>query len=292
MSALRKYPLLSFFVLACALSWSLWIPTALVYGTLPRQTGLVLATAAIAVGSFGPTSAAILLTALTRGRSGVRELLGRLLAWRVGLRWYLAVLLGPVALGLLALVIGSFLGGPAVGLSAALRSADAPWYLLLIVLLVNFLLLLVVGGPLGEEVGWRGYTLPRLQADMSALAASILLGVMWGLWHLPLFWIPISDQSRVPLVPFLIYIVAWTLIFTWVYNNTAGSLLIAILFHATVNFTPALFVDPAEGEVRFYLIFAGLMCVAAFIIVAISGPTHLARQREVSAASQPTPCVR
>ena len=74
---------------------------------LPRQTALVLATAAIAVGSFGPSSAAILLTALTRGRGGVRELLGRLLAWRVGLRWYLVVLLGPVAFVLCALVIMS-----------------------------------------------------------------------------------------------------------------------------------------------------------------------------------------
>jgi hypothetical protein len=134
MSAIRKYPLLSFYVLACAISCSLWIPTAVLYGALPRQTGVVLATTAIAVGSFGPSSMAILLTALTRGRSGVRELLRRLLAWRVGLRWYVVVLLGPVALVLCALVITSFLGDPAVGLSDALRSADVPWYLLLIVL--------------------------------------------------------------------------------------------------------------------------------------------------------------
>ena len=127
---------------------------------------------------------------------------------------------------------------------------------------------------------------------MSAVTASIVLGVMWSLWHLPLFWIPASDQSRVPLVPFLVYIIAWAIIFTWVYNNTAGSLLVAVLFHAAVNFTPALFVDPAESEVRFYLMFAGLTCVAAFVVIAIAGPAHLARKREISAPSQRTTRMR
>jgi hypothetical protein len=82
---------------------------------------------------------------------------------------------------------------------------------------------------------------------------------------------------------------AWAIISTWVYNNTAGGLLMAVLLHATVNFTPTLFVSPVEA-VNFYLVFAGLMCVAAFIVVAIAGPTHLARQRAV--ASQRTTRVR
>ena len=182
---LARYPLVCFFVMAYAFTWiviSPWTLGATGAGLLPVEvpgaaTGLLLAAGIFA----GPTLAAILVTAATEGREGVRRLLGRLVLWRVGVRWYLFALLGVpliMLLGFLAYVMSppdlGALGGPA--------------YALLYVL--GFVLTMLLGGPLLEEIGWRGFALPRLQRRYGPLIAAFVLGVLWALWHLPQFLVP------------------------------------------------------------------------------------------------------
>ena len=96
-----------------------------------------------------------------------------------------------------------------------------------------------MGGPIAEELGWRGFALPRLQARIGALAAGLVIGVAWGLWHLPffLFGEGASVVGGMPFVWYVLLIVAWSVLMTWVYNNTRGSVLLAILFHAAINTT-------------------------------------------------------
>ena len=275
-----------FFALAYAISWSLWLPAVL--GGLSSSSSLVFAL--FVVGACGPSLAAILLTALREGRSGVKALLGRLLAWRVGLRWYAIVLLGTPALGLLAVALHALFGGPPLGFSPAV-----PWFILPVAFLLGLL-----GGPLNEEIGWRGYALPRLQADRGALASSLVLGLVWGLWHLPAFFMAGTSQSELPLLPYLACVVALSVLFTWLYNGTGGSLVLAVLAHGAFNFTAGFLfpilplgdetanaqtpVPPvgAEGPVPF-LIFAALFCFAALLVVVLlpTGPARSPRGREV-----------
>ena len=94
-----------------------------------------------------------------------------------------------------------------------------------------------LGGPLGEEIGWRGYALPRLQQRFGMAAGSIVLGVLWALWHWPVFFIPGLDQYGQAFVPYILYVTALSVAFAWLYNNTAGSLLLAVLMHTAVNQT-------------------------------------------------------
>jgi membrane protease YdiL (CAAX protease family) len=173
---LAKHPLVSFFVMAYAFSWLVWSPWVLGKdgaGLLPinfgqAATGYLNAAAILA----GPTLAAFIMTATTEGRAGVRRLLGRYVLWRVGLRWYLFALLGVPLIMLLGTMVYSMdlpnlgaLGGPSYLLS----------YLL------TFALVLVLGGPLLEEGGWRGFALPRLERLHGPLVGSLILGVLWAL---------------------------------------------------------------------------------------------------------------
>src|SRR5215218_971300 len=142
--------------------------------------------------------------------------------WRVGLRWYAVVLLLPVALILVAVYMNVLLGASA---PSAAELGQWPRLFLL------FPLLLILDGPLGEEPGWRGFALPRLQVGYSALFASLILGAIWAFWHLPKL---MMDSSFRP-VPFVLFAIAGAILFTWVYNSTNGSVLLTILFHGSVN---------------------------------------------------------
>ena len=210
MSVVRRYPLIVFFVLAYVFSWWPWPLYA--FGLSPSP-----------IIAFGPFLAAILVLALTTGKGGVVTLLRRMVRWRVRPVWYAVALLLPVAIS----------GGAAL-LNVVVLGASAPspaelgaWSGLVPTF---FLLLLVPGiGGAWEEPGWRGYALPKLQGGHSALLASLILGVVWAFWHLPLMvigQIHLSDP---------VFIVAWTVVFTWVFNNTNGSVLIAMLMHNIHN---------------------------------------------------------
>jgi membrane protease YdiL (CAAX protease family) len=235
-------PLSAFFLLAYGISWLLWLPAVL--GYLLRGVGLADRALLLFLGNFGPFVAALVVTATTGGAAGVQALLQRLWRWRVGLHGYLIALYGFPALGLSAVV---FLGvaSPQHALS------DLPG--LLVTVPMNVLTIFLVLGPLGEELGWRGFALPRLQVGRSALSASVVLGLLWALWHAPLALLP-DWRNGLPLGPFLLlyplYIIALSIIFTWVYNRTQGSVLIAMLLHSAFNYT-VYFLDDLFGIAQY-----------------------------------------
>jgi len=161
---LKRHPVLTYFVLVLVLSWAFWIPTAIAHDTTSFPF-IVFA----ALGNIMPSLVGILLTALLSGKSGLGELFRCLGQVRVPLIWYAVVLLLPPVLWLVALGVTTLLGFATITFAFSV---------------VGVLGSFVAG--LGEELGWRGFALPGLQARQSALSASLLLGVFWGLWHLPL----------------------------------------------------------------------------------------------------------
>ena len=187
----KRRSLLAFFVLAFGISWAAWVPVAAAsWELVPFRPPFTLAAL---IGAFGPSLAAIALTVFGEGWFGLRQLLGRLLIWRVGPRWYAFALLYPAAMSLLTTAFYVLFGGvsPDFANPPFLEfyplpfglAAVGPWPLLPFV----FLQYLFFSSPIGEEIGWRGYALPRMQAGWSALQASVVLGLLWGVWHLPLY---------------------------------------------------------------------------------------------------------
>jgi membrane protease YdiL (CAAX protease family) len=218
----KRHSLLIFFALAYALSWAVEIPIAL------RAQGLIGADIPLSLhylSAYGPMLAAIIVTALADGAEGLRALFRRMLKWRVRPVWWLVALAPLLAYALLALVL-SFSPGAGSGF-APLGQIDFLPNLGAGALLVWFLTF-----GLGEETGWRGFALPRLQRGRSALGATFILWVFWALWHLPLFFY-LYDTTI--LAGFLIGLLAGAITFTWLFNST-GSVLLVAVWHAAFNF--------------------------------------------------------
>jgi CAAX protease family protein len=229
---MQERPLFSFFFLAYAISWILSIPVILSDWYILPKNGLMFYFF-FTIKSFGPFLAAYIMTRVMEGKEGWLNLRNRFKLVRVGWQWYAFILLGVPALMLLGIsvlpgALASFQGFP-------------PYFV--ITYLVSFILIFFGGGPLGEEPGWRGFALPRMQSRYGALKGTLFLGIMWTLWHLPDFLT--SAQKGGPgtgLYPFYaglpvfsLEVVALAIIFTWVFNNTKGSIFIALLLHASYN---------------------------------------------------------
>jgi uncharacterized protein len=182
---LARHPLIFHFLLAYVGTWVVTVPIALSangVGLLPFgiPNGSMFFVSAVWV-CLGPTLAAFIVTGATEGREGMRRLLRRYVLWRVGLQWYLIVLLGPPAIVLLATIV----------LPGALASFQTLAPLDPLPLLISFPLVLIFGRALFEEGGWRGFALPRLQRLHGPLVGTLILGILWACWHLPLFWITV-----------------------------------------------------------------------------------------------------
>jgi membrane protease YdiL (CAAX protease family) len=263
-SVVKRHPLFSFFVLTYALSWMLESPLVLLRDAPTGTQGMVL----VLLASSVPSLTAIVLTAIGLGGGALRKLLGRLLIWRVDPRWYLAVFLGPAALAGGMVALNALVGGPAIGVGVPLLAAVA---------MLAFSIF--PGSALGEEIGWRGYALPRLQAGRSALSASLVLGVVWGVYHLPLFFMGQAARPPSLFVPFIVSTIALSVVLSWVYNGTGGSLLMVVLIHATFNLPLTLMIQPlgSQGTLPF-LLWCGLAVVVAVVVVIVAGPAHLSRK--------------
>jgi membrane protease YdiL (CAAX protease family) len=204
----RRNTLIAFFVLAFALSWYPWV-IALARG---RTTG---------PNPFGPFVAAMIITGIISGRSGLREFFSRLVRCRVGAKPYAMIFLTPILVCLVAAGITLCLASPASVFSIE-KLREVPERFLLIFLFIG----------LGEEPGWRGFALPQLQTKYSPLIASLILAPVWALWHLPL----VGNEFPWPIVPaFVLSLFGATFMLTWLFNRTNGSVLLPMLFHATVN---------------------------------------------------------
>ena len=217
---IRRYPVVSFYGLTYLFSWGFFVLAYIVF-----QNSLFLAW----IGLFGPAIAGLVVTGICEGKTGLERLLAGLLHWRVRLGGYLFVILIPILL-----VFGTiFLHDGIVELLNAIG-------LLLKVLpiLIGMTLLLII--PIaGEEIGWRGFALPRLQASYGPIKASLIIGVLWGIWHIPAALDPSYVLNRAPLVlSALIFIVSTTsfsFLYTWLWNYSGQSLLLMCLFHSFYN---------------------------------------------------------
>jgi membrane protease YdiL (CAAX protease family) len=257
---IRRHPLVTLFALAYGLTWAIQIPRA---GGLLEGEGWQAVV-------WAPAIAALIAAALTGGRPAVRELGARLVRWRVGWQWYAVVILGPAAFSLSVAGVYALLGG---SWSAALPWAQSEEAL--VMLPVLFFILTLTDG-LGEEPAWRGFALPRLLARHNALVASLIVGVLWALWHLPLLWMEGSTRYQEPVWPILVDNTAKSVIFTWVFLHTRGSLLMAILFHGATN---VFIVSPgptSPGDFTLPLLAAGAKWLLVGVLVVVAGP-NLAR---------------
>jgi membrane protease YdiL (CAAX protease family) len=264
MSLVKRHPIIAFFVLAYALAWIIESPLVFLTDSVTGTQGLILTILSANV----PSVVAIGLTAIVFGRGALRKLLGRLLIWRVNPLWYLGVVLGPVALVAGMVGLNTLLGGPALSLGMPLVSVA-----------IFFAFSIFPGSALGEEIGWRGYVLPRLQSRMSALSAALLIAPIWGLWHLPLWLDGAPGHTPLIYVGFVLSVFALSILLTWVYNSTGGSLLLVVLAHATFNLPITILYGALGGRVTVpVLLYFGLMAVAAIVVVIVAGPAHLSRK--------------
>ena len=204
-----------------------------------------------------------------RGR-GVKELLARGLDFKFKKIWLLPILfLMPAIVGLSLLL--SMMTGDTL---PEIEAFSNP-----LIIVPAFIYILFLGGPVGEEFGWRGYALDRLQARFNALNSSVLLGIVWGLWHLPLFFIEDQEIYRnVPIIGFILGTILLSILFTWVYNNTNGSILAILLFHTTGNLAHFIFPAMATNFGGLYSVILNVIVVTLVLI--IFGPKRLVRERK------------
>jgi membrane protease YdiL (CAAX protease family) len=265
---LKRHSLAAGLMLMFLLTWPIDLANN---GVMPYQVPF----AVYILLGYGFVIASIIMTWLTLGKEGVITLLRRYLLWRIDWKWYLvAFFLAPV-LFLLGVYLNAALTQTPPDYSTVMAykifgdTANLPLFILpffLVDLLTN-----------GEEIGWRGYILPRLQVRYSALTSSLILGVVWGLWHLPKY---LPHLDLVAFAWFMVHIISFAVLLTWLYNNTKGSLLLVVICHASSN-TAGLFLPvdnvPSSPEMGAYILFALLEVAAAVVVTVVAGSARLLR---------------
>ena len=260
----KKYPAISLLVLA------------MIFGTAPALAvarGL-LPPAASQLGALSSSLAAIVLVMVEGRKGGLRELLGRVLIWRVGIQWWAIALFFAIIPSVASLYLFNLFGGPPVDWSGL-----PPLY----TVFPMFVLLTIAAG-IGEEFGWRGFLLPRLQTRHNALISGLIVGVVWAIWHTPLFFIKGTSQYEQQLqggllpaiLAYSVFVIVASIQFTWVFNNTRGSVLLAAVLHGANN-TWGGYIDVYRGHFGGILTFMAVSVLVSLIIVLISGATDLSR---------------
>ena len=253
-----KFPWL-FFGLSYGMSWLIWGALA-VAGVSPSPLLLL-------SGMIAPSLVGVVLTQLDPDREHRRDFWKRLIDFkRIGIGWYgVIVFIFPVIL-VVALLFDRLLGGSSLSLVAIQKVLSDPLQLLVIFIMMFF------GGALAEELGWRGYALDRLQSRWTALTSSILLGLIWGFWHLPLFFVKDTTQAKMGFgLEFWLFIfdaVLLSILFSWVYNNTSRSTLSAFLLHWMYNFcmNVVMLMGPLSLQVAVIKTIVSLVVCAAIVV--------------------------
>ncbi len=254
---IKQHQISIFLVLTIILSWFPW------YAGIATETAV-----------FVPSLLGLAMAFYIGGRKGGMNLLRSVGRWRVQPRYWLIAWLGPLLIFAIGLGIYLIFGGQAPSFTVFRQEL----HLLPIFLLVVFL---PFNGPLGEELGWRGYVLPRLQQSSGPLTASLVIGVIWGIWHLPSFFDPDSIQSSLGLVflaPYVVGTITNSVIMTWLYNKAKASALVAgIIWHAATDFWAPMFLSDFSitagpgGAVSvnqtLYAIVLAVLAVAAVLLI-------------------------
>ena len=263
--------LLRFFLLTFAVTWTCFAAAgAISSGNPPAAPGpAALAGALLLLGTFAPGLIALALTGLEDGRAATRALLGRVFGWNVGARWYL------FAVGYM----------PAVKLSVALlyrlltgawpRFGQETWYVMAGAIMIS------TWAQAGEEIGWRGYALPRLSDHLGLAPASVVLGIVWAIWHLPLFFFPAADTFGQSFAVYLPQVTALSAAMAWLYWRTGGSLLLVMLLHASVNNTKDIVPSAVPGAANPFTFRASLQGWLTVALMWICATYFLVRMRKV-----------
>ncbi len=261
---LTRRPLGAFFVLSILLFLPLFVAAGIAF-TLNAPAWLQYLTQALS--SWSPNFAAIIVTGALSGGAGVRKLLSGFLKWGVRPIWYLVAIVIPITLGLAVAGIYYLAAGRPPGVFASFT----------VTTFLGTVLNHLFRGPLGEEAGWRGFALPRLQARYSALKSSLILGLLVVVWHIPTFFIQGLSGAALLIfvVSFAVALMSFVVVMTWLYNNTEGSLLLAMLMHLAFNVAVTVAVMPLETQM---VILAGLYFVFTLAVTLITGPDKLSRQ--------------
>jgi uncharacterized protein len=248
-----------FFAITFAWTWALWGIAASIRAQAPGWSSvLVLASA------FGPGLAAVFVTLVFEGVIGLRQWLRRCLVLRVNWRWYALAALIPPLIMLAALAIQAALGGAIPAFPYADR---------VLVAVAQFPLILVFGGPLGEEFGWRGYALPALSARMGWRWASVFIGAAWAVWHVPLFFIAGTAQAGLPMALFVASTIGLSVVMARLAVNTGFSVVPAILLHSVINWCSMVVpIMPQGGDTQAYSLVAGIAILVALGTLLKPGP--------------------
>ncbi|WP_127480706.1 CPBP family intramembrane glutamic endopeptidase [Nocardioides pantholopis] len=228
---IRRHPLTAFFVLAYLGSWTVWSPWWLSrsgVGVLPFEPSFAAVAGINQLGLFaGPFAAALVVARIAEGPGAPRRLLDRVLQWRVRQRWYVLALVAiPLA------TAAGYLLSPGTALSPEDGAAATS------VLVTTTFLVYLLGGPIQEEPGWRGFALPRLQRRLHPMTAALVLGVIHCCWHAPLFLTEEWDTARQDpgqLLAYLVLVVSMSFVLSWLANGADGSVLLVVLGHNAVN---------------------------------------------------------
>lgn len=257
--------LVAYFVLAYALSWSIGIALALaaqglIAPILPQWFHYLIA--------YGPLLSAVIVTGVTEGRRGLRELWARVTRWRVEPIWWL-VALSPLVIGLAVILAVNLVTSNTVTLAQLGEVHFLP------PLGIGALLLWIITFGIGEEAGWRGYALPRLQQAHNALNATIILTFFWAFWHLPQFFY-LFEPAIAP--GWALGLFAGALVFTWLFNSTGGSVPVVAVGHGCFNFLSASNV----GDGVLAAVISTVVMVWAVVVLLLYRPQHLSRRARVT----------
>src|SRR5215207_1205411 len=220
--------LITYFGLAYLISWIIWLP---LYGGIFGLTNLLALPFQHALGGFGPLISSFLTTWIFLKKEGLKNLLPKCV--QIKPLMYLAVaLLSPFILAFIALLMSYFIDKTPIDLSGLVRTKEFPQFNLL-----NFFIYNLIFFGFGEEVGWRGFALPRLQSKFNALGASMILTVFWALWHLPLFFYRpgYTAMGFGEIMGWGFSLLTGSILLTWLYNSSKASILICAVFHSTID---------------------------------------------------------
>jgi uncharacterized protein len=254
----KQHRLIAFFSVAFLISWAIWIP-----GIWEVRVNPLLGLLA----GFAPSISGAFFTWFEEGNAGLRKLAGRLSPRALAKKWIILPLVLPPLAFLFGLWFYRLLGGAApeyLDLAHVITTPDQ-WYLGFVVFLYVFIFTAV-----GEEIGWRGYALPRMIESLGAYKATFFLGILWFLWHLPLFWVPNNFHQQLPIPWFTLQIMASTVLYTWLHMKARGKLLPALLFHtagnAAVGILPVLPMD-LQGSTLPLWVAVAVLCGASVLLL-------------------------
>lgn len=265
-------PLLKFFSLTYAATWICWTAA----GAISRRTApgapapAALAGALFLLGTFAPALVALALTKRAEGRAVTRALLRQVFQWRVGARWYVFAVGYMPAIKLSVALVHRFATG------AWPRFGQEAWYLMAAAIVFSTWV------QAGEEIGWRGYALPRLSDRFGLAPASVILGIIWASWHLPLFFVPASDKVGQSFPLYLLQATALSVAAAWLYWRTEGSLLLVMLLHAAVNNTKDILPSAVPRATNAFALSTSLVAWLTVAFLWITAAYFLVRMRKTT----------